>query len=126
MPDSAAKHADLSLHVLWACVLLVAARIAAKAAETVATKSLEAARLTGEMAVRASDATGARAAAAFAAALAEPARRSADAAEKLADAVHDFRRVRCAQRSCHARVCRSKHQLLLPRAQLQSCPHGRR
>ena len=95
MPD-APPHANLPLHVFWACVVLAVARMAAKAAEAVASKSLEAARITGEIAVRASEATGARAAASLAQAIGEPARRSADAAEKLANAVHDFRRVRLA------------------------------
>ena len=86
---------DLRLHALWACVLLVMTRMAAKAAEALAAASIEAARLTGETAVRAAEATGARAATAVAAALAEPARRGADAAEQLAEAANNFRRVRC-------------------------------
>ena len=90
MPDALPK--NLPLHVFWACVVLAVTHMVSKAAETVAAKSLEAARLTGETAVRASEATGARAAASLATALAEPARRSAEAAEKLADVLQETRR----------------------------------
>lgn len=124
---------NLPLHIFWAAVLLAVTHMAAKAAETVAAKSLEAAKMTGETAVRASEATGARAAAALATALAEPARRSAEAAEKLADAVQDLRRdalLGCAAQQSHDRRhrvtwLRAKPALLsrlLTRcAQLQGC-----
>jgi hypothetical protein len=96
---------NLPLHIFWAAVLLAVTHMAAKAAETVAAKSLEAAKMTGETAVRASEATGARAAAALATALGEPARRSAEAAEKLADAVHELRQAHallgCAAQQSH-------------------------
>lgn len=105
-PDAAPQRLELQLQALWAgvalavaFVVLIVACVAARAVEAVAASSLEAARLTGETAVRASEAAGARAAAVLAAAMGEPARRSAQAAERLADSVHDFK---CVLASCAA------------------------
>ena len=100
--EAAPERWEVQLQALWATVALAAvltvlavACMAARAAQSVAATSLEAARLTASAAVHASEGAGARAAATLAAALGEPATRSAQAAaERFAESMHDFRRVR--------------------------------
>jgi hypothetical protein len=89
--DSTTAYVVLAVSVICAVVVLASVRIIADAAEAIAAKALQAARMSGDKAVEAASVTGVRAAEALASAMGGPARDAASATDRLSGAVQGFR-----------------------------------